>query len=81
VNHGSSDLTLRFSACVNPPSAPPPRPRATDEIVPRKLAETKKFCKQRIVQMEFGGQHAALLCVPKASQQSGAGPSAEGAAQ
>ncbi|KAL4446354.1 hypothetical protein ABPG77_003161 [Micractinium sp. CCAP 211/92] len=37
-----------------------------DEVVPKKLAETKKFAGQKIVQLEFGGQHAALLCVPKA---------------
>ncbi|KAI3438963.1 hypothetical protein D9Q98_001377 [Chlorella vulgaris] len=36
-----------------------------DEIVPKKLAETKRFANQKIVQLEFGGQHAALLCVPK----------------
>lgn len=36
-----------------------------DEIVPRKLGETKKFLGQKIVQMEFGGQHVALLCIPK----------------
>ncbi|PSC70525.1 fructose bisphosphate aldolase [Micractinium conductrix] len=37
-----------------------------DEVVPKKLAETKRFAGQKVVQLEFGGQHAALLCVPKA---------------
>lgn len=36
-----------------------------DEIVPRKLAETKLFQGKKIVQMEFGGQHVALLVVDR----------------
>ena len=36
-----------------------------DEIVPRKLAETKRFAGQRVVALEFGGQHVAMLCQPK----------------
>ena len=36
-----------------------------DEVVPRKLAETKKFSGQRVVALELGGQHVAMLCVPK----------------
>ena len=41
-------------------------PSPADEVVPKKLARTKAFDQgQRIVAMEFGGQHAALLCVPK----------------
>eukprot|EP00887_Chlorella_sp_A99_P000575 scaffold17.g575.t1 len=35
-----------------------------DEVVPRKLAETKKFSGQKVLQLEFGGQHAGLLCAP-----------------
>ncbi len=34
-----------------------------DEVVPRKVAETKRFQGQKVVQCEFGGQHAAFLCV------------------
>jgi regulator of chromosome condensation len=34
-----------------------------DEIVPRKVAETKRFQGQKVLQCEFGGQHAAFLCV------------------
>jgi regulator of chromosome condensation len=34
-----------------------------DEEIPRKLAETKLFSKEkRVVSLEFGGQHVALLC-------------------
>lgn len=40
-------------------------PTPADEVMPHKLGETKKFSAQRIVQLEFGGQHAALLCVPR----------------
>lgn len=36
-----------------------------DEPVPRRLAETKRFQGRRVVQLEFGGQHALLLAVPK----------------
>jgi hypothetical protein len=50
-----------------------------DEVVPRKLAETKKWVGQRIIQIEFGGQHAALLCVPR-EQNGGAAPAAAAAA-
>ena len=33
-----------------------------DEIVPRKVAATKRFQGQKVIQCEFGGQHAAFLC-------------------
>lgn len=33
-----------------------------DEIMPKKLAETKKFNAQRVLQLEIGGQHVGLLC-------------------
>ena len=36
-----------------------------DEVVPRKLAETKKYTGMKLVQMEIGGQHVGMLCVPK----------------
>lgn len=36
-----------------------------DEKTPRKLAETKRFTGVKVVQLEFGGQHVALLCVSK----------------
>ena len=35
-----------------------------DEVLPRRLAETKRLAGQRIVALHFGGQHAALLTVP-----------------
>lgn len=35
-----------------------------DEMVPKKLAETKKFNGQQALQLEFGGQHALLLASP-----------------
>lgn len=50
-----------------------------DEIVPKKLAETKKWSGQRILQLELGGQHAALLCVPQ--QQNGKSAGAEAASK
>ncbi|GAB4814630.1 hypothetical protein N2152v2_001676 [Parachlorella kessleri] len=53
----------------------------SDEVVPHKLAETKKFSGQRIIQMEFGGQHAALLCVPKGQQQADGAATAVAAKQ
>ena len=51
-----------MTAKVEEPVAPSV---CADEILPKKLADTKKFAGQRVVQLEFGGQHAALLCVPK----------------
>lgn len=45
-----------------------------DEIVPKKLAETKKYSGYAAVQLEFGGQHVAMLCVKK--DEGGAGGSA-----
>jgi regulator of chromosome condensation len=36
-----------------------------DEVVPRKLAETKKFTGVKVAQLEIGGQHVGMLCVPK----------------
>ena len=36
----------------------------SDEVLPRRLAETKRLAGQRIVALHFGGQHAALLTVP-----------------
>ena len=56
------DKAALYSAKGGQPLAPVVR---ADEIVPKKLADTKKFAGQRIVQLEFGGQHATLLCVPK----------------
>lgn len=35
-----------------------------DELVPRKVAETKRFQGQKVLSCEFGGQHAAFLCSP-----------------
>jgi regulator of chromosome condensation len=37
-----------------------------DEIVPRKLAETKRFAGKRVLALEFGGQHVAMLCADQA---------------
>lgn len=34
-----------------------------DEVIPRKVAQTKRFQPSKTLQLEFGGQHAALLCV------------------
>ena len=34
-----------------------------DEVVPRRLAETKKFTGVKVTQLEIGGQHVALLGV------------------
>ena len=36
-----------------------------DEIVPRKVAETKKFTGVKVLQLEIGGQHVGMLVVPK----------------
>lgn len=36
-----------------------------DEVVPKKLAETKKFTGVKVAQLEIGGQHVGMLCVPK----------------
>jgi regulator of chromosome condensation len=36
-----------------------------DEVVPRKVAETKKYTGVKVAQMEIGGQHVGMLCVPK----------------
>lgn len=37
-----------------------------DEDIPRKLAETKLFSKERqVTSLEFGGQHVGLLCASK----------------
>ena len=36
-----------------------------DELLPRRLAETKRFQARAVVQLEFGGQHALLLTVPR----------------
>lgn len=33
--------------------------------MPKKLAITKRLVGQKIVALEFGGQHAAMLVVPK----------------
>ncbi|KAK2077816.1 hypothetical protein QBZ16_004664 [Prototheca wickerhamii] len=37
----------------------------SDEVLPKKLAITKRLVGQKIVALEFGGQHAAMLVVPK----------------
>ncbi|KAK9820428.1 hypothetical protein WJX72_010230 [[Myrmecia] bisecta] len=36
-----------------------------DEVVPRRIAETKRFSNRRVLQLEFGGQHAVLLTVAR----------------
>lgn len=36
-----------------------------DEVVPRKVGETKKFTGVKVVQLEIGGQHVGMLAVPK----------------
>lgn len=36
-----------------------------DEIIPKKVAETKRFNAQKTMILEFGGQHVALLCTPR----------------
>lgn len=36
-----------------------------DELLPRRLAETKRFQARAVKQLEFGGQHALLLTVPR----------------
>lgn len=43
-----------------------------DELIPHRLAETKRFSGRAVVQLEFGGQHTMLLVVPK--QANGAAP-------
>lgn len=36
-----------------------------DEVVPAKLAETKRLQGQRAVALHFGGQHVVLRTVPR----------------
>ena len=36
----------------------------SDEVLPRRLAETKRLAGQRVMALQFGGQHAALLTQP-----------------
>lgn len=36
-----------------------------DEILPKRLAETKQLAGRRVLQLEFGGQHAVLLATAK----------------
>ena len=63
------------------PSLPPPPHTHTDEVLPKRLAETKKFAGQRVVQLEFGGQHAAALCLPRGGGGgAAAAPAADAAA-
>ncbi len=45
-----------------------------DEVAPRKLAATKAFQNRRVVALEFGGQHAALLAVERPASAGGAAP-------
>ena len=42
-----------------------------DELVPHRLAETKRFSGRAVVQLDFGGQHALLLVVPKPATGAG----------
>lgn len=37
----------------------------SDEALPKKIAQTKAFNNQRVLQLEFGGQHVAMLCQAK----------------
>lgn len=43
--------------------------RVADEVLPKKLAVTKRLTGQQIIGLEFGGQHAAMLCVPRPDQE------------
>ena len=43
--------------------------------VPHLLPETKRFAGRSVVQLEFGGQHALLLTVPKQAEQPAAAAS------
>ena len=45
-----------------------------DVPLPEKIKETKAFNGQKVVQMSFGGQHTALLCVPREDATEAAPP-------
>ena len=40
----------------------------SDEPAPRRVKETKRWNGHRVVDIGFGGQHAVILCQPKASE-------------
>lgn len=49
----------------------------SDALTPERVVPTKNMKDTRVAAVSFGGQHAALLCVPADGGDAGGGPAAK----
>ena len=54
-----------------------PRRHQSDALTPERVVPTKNMKDTRVAAVSFGGQHAALLCVPADGGDAGGGPAAK----